>query len=413
MSSSRTASALLLMPPLPSQRRPDRQPAAACQNLSNELPEQDTRGPAGGPAGARIYLDHAGGWPLLAGAAEARASAPAANPASPHTEGRAARAALDAARDLAAAALGVVAESLVFCASGSEAVNLALLGAGRRLPRDRAIVTWAAEHQSVLAAVRQLGLEGHETAILSVDQDCLPELNALPANAGLVSLGLANNEVGVLQPVPEAARQAHRIGALFHLDACQGPQWLRPPLELADLASFSGHKLGAGGGGLLYAPLELRLEPLVYGGPQEWGRRAGREDVAAAAGVAAALEVARERRERAAPTARAQAERLRRALLAAGGRPTGGEPRLPGFATAAFAEERGEDLLLKLDLAGIAASSGSACASGSLDPSHVLLAMGLSLEEALGSLRLTTGYDTSDADIERAILILGAMRRHA
>jgi cysteine desulfurase len=349
---------------------------------------------------------------VLEAARLGRETAPAGNPASPHAEGRAARAALDAARDRAAAALGREPREVVFCASGTEAVNLAVLGAGRRLPAGRSVVTWEAEHRAVLGAVRQLQLEGRTVHVLGVDGGGIAD-PALPADAGLVSLGLANNEVGTLQPVAEVAAAARSLGAMLHLDCCQGARWVRPPVELADLASFSGQKLGAGPGGLLLARPELRLQPLAYGGPQEWGRRAGREDVGAAAAMAAALEVSARERDRRAAAARPLAGRLRDALAEAGGRLTGGEPRLPNYATAAFRDVRGEDLLLALDLAGVAASSGSACASGSLDPSHVLLAMGLSLEEALGSLRLTAGYDTTAEEIERMFHVLPTLPLHA
>lgn len=377
---------------------------------SRRLGEQLSSRRSGPP---RVYLDDAGGAPLLEEAREARAGAPQGNPSSPHTEGRAARAALDRARDLAGRALGVEPAELVFCSSGTEAVNLALLGAARRLPPGRSLVTWAAEHQAVLGAARQLQLEGRPVHVLPVDGAGFADVSRLPEDAGLVSVGLANNEVGTLQPVEEAVRQARQAGAAVHLDCCQGPRWLRPPLQLADLASFSGHKLGAGGGGLLFARREVRLQPLQYGGPQEWGRRAGREDVANAAALAAALAVTDRERDFRAAAAAPLAASLREALVEAGGRLTGGEPRLPNFASAAFRERRGEDLLLALDLAGVAASSGSACASGSLDPSHVLLAMGFSLEESLGSLRLTAGYCTSGADIERMFHVLQRLPAHA
>ncbi|HEY4027135.1 MAG TPA: aminotransferase class V-fold PLP-dependent enzyme [Candidatus Dormibacteraeota bacterium] len=361
--------------------------------------------------GARLYLDDAGAAPVLTEARRARESAPDGNPASPHAEGRRARAALDASRDRAAAALGCESREIVFCASGTEAVSLALLGAGRRLPAGRSVVTWEAEHQAVLGAVRQLQLEGHRVHVLRVNAGGAGETE-IPEDAGLVSLGLANNEVGTLQPVAEVARRARELGALVHLDCCQGPRWVRPPTELADLASFSGQKLGAGPAGLLFAGAGVRLQPLAYGGPQELGRRAGREDVGAAAAVAAALEVCARDRERRSATVRPQAARLREALAGVGARLTGAEPRLPNYATAAFRDVRGEDLLLALDLAGVAASSGSACASGSLDPSHVLLAMGLSMEEALGSLRLTAGYDTTAEEIERMFHVLHSLPIH-
>ena len=317
-----------------------------------------------------------------------------------------ARAALDAARDRAAAALGVSSAEVVFCASGTEAVNLALLGAGRLMGPQRSVVTWAHEHQAVLGALRQLQLEGVPVHVLPVDGSGFAHPDGVPADAGLVSIGLANNEVGTLQPVREVAARARELGSLVHLDCCQGPRWARPPTELVDLASFSGGKLGAGAGGLLLARRQVRLQPLAYGGPQEWGRRAGREDVATAAAMAAALGVSAAERDRRAEAAHPLAERLRVELEATGGRTSGAEPRLPNFATATFASRRGEDLLMALDLAGVAASSGSACASGSLDPSHVLLAMGMSMDEALGSLRLTVGYETTEAEVELAVRIL-------
>jgi cysteine desulfurase len=284
-------------------------------------------------------------------------------------------------------------------------VNAALLGAGRRLARGRRIVTWAVEHQAVLGAVRRLELEGRPVSVLPVDGAGFAAAGQIPADAGLVSIGLANNELGTLQPVDEVIERARSLGALVHVDACQGPAWLEPPAG-ADLMSFSGHKVGAGQGGLLRAAREVRLEPLVYGGPQERSRRAGREHVSAAVAMAVGLEACFRNRGAWSAHVEGLAETLRGALLAAGGRPTGGEPRLPGFATAVFPERRGEDMLLALDLAGVAASSGSACASGSLDPSHVLLAAGYSLEEALGSLRLTLSPDTTEAEVERAAEVL-------
>jgi len=174
------------------------------------------------------------------------------------------------------------------------------------------------------------------------------------------------------------------------------------------LRELAGRKLGAGRGGLLYVKDGVRIDPLLYGGPQEWGRRAGHEDVASALAFATAITVCARDRIQRSIEARQQATALCDLLGELGGRLTGAEERLPNFATCAFADRKGEDMLLALDTSGIAASSGSACASGSLDPSHVLLAMGLSLDEALGSLRLTTGYSTTDDDISRAREIITA-----
>ncbi len=349
----------------------------------------------------RIYLDDAGSAPVLPQVREAIVGLPDGNPSSPHTEGRAARSALDAARDQASAALGAHRTGITFLSSGTEAVNLAVLGAAQRLNKKAVIVTWAAEHQAVLAAVRRLQTEGHAVEIAGVDSTAQADPAAIRAGAGLVSIGLANNEVGTIQPVEEVIERAHDIGALVHVDACAGPRWIPIP-EGVDMVSISGHKLGAGRGGLLYVREGVKLDPLIYGGPQEWGRRAGHEDIAAAVAVATALAVCRQERVSRTRAAKRQTDSLRAMLLELDATLTGSARRLPNIASCTFAGRRGEDMLLALDLAGVAASSSSACASGSLDPSHVLLAMGLSLEQALGSLRLSTGYSTVDDDISGA-----------
>jgi cysteine desulfurase len=353
----------------------------------------------------RVYLDDAATAPVLPAVAEAVNDLPTANPSSLHAEGRAARAALDRARDLFAAQIGADRSEITFTSSGTEAVNLALAGVARRLPSEALIVTWAAEHQSVLNTLRHLEIGGRRLSVAPVDATATVSVGAIVPGTALVSIGLANNEVGTIQPVDEVIARAHDAGALVHLDACAGPRWIDVPRG-ADLVSFSGHKLGAGRGGALYVRDGVRVDPVLHGGPQEWGRRAGREDVAGAVAVATALEVCTRERTARGRTASAQADRLRAALERCGGTLTGGPDRLPNFASAAFGRRRGEDLLLALDLAGIAASSGSACASGSLDPSHVLLAMGLDLDAALGSLRLTTGYETTDHEVTAAISVL-------
>jgi cysteine desulfurase len=356
----------------------------------------------------RIYLDDAGGAPVLPQVVEALRELPGGNPSSPHAEGREARASLDRARDTAADALGASRIEVSFTSSGTEAVNLALFGAARRLSRSGLILTWSAEHQAVLGAVRRLRVEGHAVKIAGVDGEARADPDSIPRDASLVSIGLANNEVGAIQPVAEVIARAHEVGALIHVDACAGPRWIPIP-DGADLISFSGHKLGAGRGGMLFVKEGVRIDPLLYGGPQEWGRRAGREDVAAATAIATALTVCARERGARTETAERQADSLRSLMQELGGRLTGVAPQLPNFVSCAFATRRGEDLLLALDLAGIAASSGSACASGSLDPSHVLLAMGLGLDEALGSLRLTNGYKTTDDEVSRAREILSSI----
>jgi len=330
----------------------------------------------------------------------------AGNPSSPHTEGRVALAALDRARDMAAAALGAQRTEITFTCSGTEAVNLALFGIAGP------VLTWAAEHQSVLGAVRRMQVLGRKGTIAQVDSAARVDPDAIQRGTALVSIGLANNEVGTMQPVADVIERAHDVGALVHIDACAGPRWTAIP-EGGDLVSFSGHKLGAGRGGALFVRDGVRIEPLLFGGPQEWGRRAGHQDVAAAVAVATALSVSARERDRRAQAARTQSQVLRETLEDLGAALTGADERLPNFATCTFAGRRGEDLLLALDLAGLAASSGSACASGSLDPSHVLLAMGLSLEHALGSLRLTTGYATTAEEITRVDALLRSVLTRA
>jgi cysteine desulfurase len=357
---------------------------------------------------SRIYLDDAGSAPVLDEVAAALRDVPDANPSSLHAEGRSARATLDGARDTAAAALDADRTEITFTSSGTESINLALLGTAGRLPKSGVIVTWAAEHQAVLGAVRRLESDGHAVEIAGVDGAARADPDAIPRGAALVSIALANNEVGTIQPVAEVIARAHELGAMVHVDACAGPRWIPIP-HGADLVSLSGHKLGAGRGGILFVRDGVRLDPQLYGGPQEWGRRAGYEDVSAGVAIATALRVCGGEREARARIAAAQAASLRDLLEEMGGRMTGGEPRLPNFATCSFADRRGEDVLLALDLAGVASSSGSACASGSLDPSHVLIAMGLSLEEALGSVRLTTGYATSDDEVARARTVISSV----
>ena len=355
----------------------------------------------------RIYLDDAGFAPVLPEVSAAGdVTGDQGNASSPHAEGRAARGRLDSLRDGVAAATGRHRTEVTFLASGTEAVNLAIFGTAARLPATGTLLTWAAEHQSVLGAFRRLQSMGRDVAIAGVDAAGVVDVDAIRPGVALVSVGLANNETGTIQPVRDVIERAHQVGALVHVDACAGPRWIPVP-EGADLVSLSGQKLGAGRGGLLFVGDGVRIEPLLYGGPQEWGRRAGNEDAGAAAAIATAVSVTwsglREARAR---DASRQSATLRSVLQELGGELTGGGDRLPNFAACTFEGRRGEDMLMALDLAGVASSSGSACASGSLDPSHVLLAMGMSLDRALGSLRLTTGYDTTDGEIDGAAAVL-------
>src|SRR5256714_7603997 len=279
----------------------------------------------------RVYLDDAGSALVLPEVSTALHDVPAGNASSPHSEGRAARAALDRARDAAAAALGAARTEITFVSSGTEAVNLALFGT--RGP----LVTWAAEHQSVLGAARRLQMSGRPVVIAGVDSSATVDLDAITPATALVSIGLANNEVGTLQPVADVIERAHDVGALVHVDACAGPRWVAVP-DGADLVSISGHKLGAGRGGALFVRDGVRIDPLLYGGPQEWGRRAGHEDVGAATAVATALSVCAAVRESRSETAPRQRAALLGALPDPRATNTGAEARLPNLASCTFAD---------------------------------------------------------------------------
>ena len=215
-----------------------------CEGPSPSVPLPPPSLPTGrGRALARVYLDDAGAAPVLPEVVDAVRDLPTANPSSLHAEGRAARDALDRARDLFASALGADRSEITFTSSGTEAVNLAIFGVARRLPKSGQMITWAAEHQSVLAAVRKLQADGHAVTIAPVDHHARVDSEAIGPGAALVSVGIINNEVGSVQPVDEVIKRAHDAGALVHLDACAGPRWLPIPsgadLEYTDDVTLS------------------------------------------------------------------------------------------------------------------------------------------------------------------------------
>jgi cysteine desulfurase len=363
---------------------------------------------------------------MLPSAARARAGAEAlGNPSSIHQEGRRARERLDEARERLAAALGCLPRELVFTSGGSEANALGLWGAflGRGDPGRTRVLASAVEHPSVLATLEQVERVGARVELLPVGSDGVVDLegarSALGSDVALVSLMLANNETGVIQPVAELARAAREAGALVHCDAVQAAGRLPiAPRELAvDLLSLSGHKFGAGlGAGLLYVRDGVPLAPLAAG-HQEGGRRAGTEAVGGQLAMAVALEEVERERLPAVDGIVALRRRLEEGLLALPGcRLLGAAvPRLCNTANLCFEGAAGEALVIALDLAGIAASSGAACASGTLEPSHVLLAMGLSPELARSSLRFSLGPENTAAEIDGLLSvfpsILAAARR--
>jgi len=373
----------------------------------------------------RSYFDWNATAPLRA---EARRAAEAAlallgNPSSIHAEGRAARHVVENARQEVAALVGAKAADVFFTSSGTEANMLALsphwqAGADKR-PRDRLFMS-AVEHASVRAGGR-FAPEAIEE--LPVDGDGRLRLDALEkalanSKGSLVSLMLANNETGVIQPVAEAASIVHAAGGLLHVDAVQAAG--RIPLDInalgADLLTLSAHKIGGlkGTGALIRASEELHLQdPLIRGGGQERGLRAGTENVPGIAAFGAAAAVARRDGEAEARRISALRMKLETGLRAiAPGTIIFGEgaPRLPNTTLFALEGMKAETAVIAFDLEGIAVSSGSACSSGRVQPSHVLGAMGVSPSLLGGAVRLSLGWDTTETDIER---LLNAWRKLA
>jgi cysteine desulfurase len=352
----------------------------------------------------RTYLDHNATSPLRpqAKAAMLAALETAGNPSSVHGEGRAARKILDDAREAVARALGAIAPMVIFTAGGSEANNLALKGAAV----ERLLVS-AIEHPSVLEAAKAAG---KPVETIPVNGDGVVDLAALarllPGPKALVSVMLANNETGVVQPLREVVALAAGHGALVHTDAVQafGKLPVSFPLLGVDLLTVSAHKLGGPmGAGALVVRDGVALAPLIHGGGQELRRRAGTENVAAIAGFAA---VADERLDGIA----ALRDRLEAELdgVVIFGK---GAARLPNTTCFAATGMNAETLLMAFDLAGIAVSSGSACSSGKVARSHVLAAMGVAPDPASAAIRVSLGWTTTAQDVERFAAVWRRIRQ--
>ncbi|MFN2465560.1 MAG: cysteine desulfurase family protein [Candidatus Dormibacteria bacterium] len=379
-----------------------------------------------------IYLDHAATTPVDPAVLEAMLpylGAVYGNPSSVYGPGREARAAIDAARDTVAAALGAQSREVIFTSGGSESDNLAIRGVAMR-NRDRGnhLICSQVEHHAVLHTCQDLERAGFEVTYLPVDSDGLvrPEdlRGALRANTLLVSVMIGNNEVGTIQPVRELAAMTHEhSAAYFHTDAVQA--FGKIPVSAdglgADMLTISAHKIhGPKGVGALYVRMGTRLQPLITGGGHERNRRAGTENVAGIAGLAAAARMAAENRDHDAAAMAGTRDRLIDGVLSRveGARLTGHpRERLPHHASFIIPGVEGDALLMRLDRAGVYASSGSACTSGSLEPSHVLLAMGIPPRDALSSLRLTVGKGTTASAVDDALTLIvenvGELRRAA
>ncbi len=350
-----------------------------------------------------IYLDNAATTPVRREVLEAMwpyLTQDFGNASSHHSVGDRARLALKDARERVAAVLRCKTGEVIFTSGGTEADNLALKGIALANPRGRHIVTTPIEHEAVLAACDYLQRH-HGFEITHVPVDAYGSIRmeayaaALRADTTVCTVMLANNEVGTVQPVAELAKLAHGRGIPFHTDAVQagGALSLEATALGVDALSLSGHKLGAPKGvGMLFLKSRVPIEPLLHGGGQERGRRSGTENVAGAVGFARALELAEAERAAAVPHLMAMRDELIRGVLAeVPGAILSGHPkeRLPGNASFCFPGTSGESILLQLEERGIVCSSGSACAAGSDEPSHVLVAMGVPPEVAQTAVRFT------------------------
>ncbi len=340
------------------------------------------------------------------------------NPSSVHATGRDARKAIENARRQVAAAIGAASpQEIYFTAGGSESDNWAIKGAAfQNRKKGNHIITTAIEHHAVLHTCKWLERQGFEVTYLPVDAEGFVTAEqverAITDQTILISIMAANNEIGTLEPIAEIGRVARAHKILFHTDAVQAVGAI--PLDVQamniDMLSMSGHKFhGPKGIGALYIRKGVRIDTLIHGGAQERGQRAGTENLAGIVGMGKAIEIATTDLDAKAAKTSVLRDRLMNGILERipdvrvnGPR----ERRLPNNVNVSVRYIEGESMLLRLDLAGIAASSGSACTSGSLDPSHVLLAIGLPHEVAHGSLRMTLGSDSTQDEVDRVLEVL-------
>ncbi len=362
----------------------------------------------------QIYADNAATTRMSEAAVRAMTDAMTrcwGNPSSLHSPGQNAKVLLEQSREEIASCIGAGLKEITFTSGGSEADNQAILSAaeiGAKTGKKHLIST-AFEHHAVLHTLKKLQKQGYEVTLLDVHENGLVTpgqvQSAIRPDTALVSVMYANNEIGTIQPIREIGEVCRSAGVLFHTDAVQAIGHV--PVDVVrdhiDLLSASAHKFhGPKGIGFLYARKGIRLSSLIEGGAQERGKRAGTEDVPSVAAMAAALKESVARMGETAPRTAAMRDRLIDGLLAIPHSALNGDRshRLPGNVNLCFEGIEGESLLLLLDDKGIAASSGSACTSGSLDPSHVLLAIGRPHEVAHGSLRLSLGEEISETEID-------------
>ena len=367
-----------------------------------------------------LYLDHNATTPVHPAVSEAVAGAlrtQFGNASSVHAYGQAAKAALDEARGSVAALVGGEPSEIVFTSGGTEADNLAIRGVAETAPADRRhLIASAIEHEAVLHTCKALAARGWRTTLLPVDSSGIVDPAALERamtpQTALVSVMHANNEIGTLQPIAELARIARARGVRVHVDAVQSAG--KVPLDArglgVDLLSISGHKFnGPKGAGALWVRRGTRVAATMTGGRQERNRRAGTENVPAIVGLGVAARVAGEQLESSAAGCRTLRDRLEAGILGdVPGTVVNGTPdaRVPNTTSISFDGVEAEALLIALDLEGIAVSTGSACSSGTLEPSHVLRAMGFPPRRVQSSIRFSLGLGNTDAEIDRVLAVL-------
>lgn len=371
-----------------------------------------------------IYLDHAATTPVREEVFEAMKpfyGPRFGNPSSTHRWGREARAALDEARERVGRCLGARPDEICFTSGGTEADNLAILGAWRALKATgrTAVVTTPIEHKAILGAVHQAAHEGAEERFLAMTPDGVIDPRSFDVlvdeQVAVCSMMWVNNEIGSIQAVPELAAKAKQRGALVHTDAVQafGKITIDARTQMFDFLTISGHKFGAPKGiGALFIRRGTHIEPLMHGGTQDRGRRPGTENVAAAVGLARAAELTLAECEAHCARIRRLRDKLEAGILAKipdaviHGR---GADRAPHIMNISVPGTDSESLLMALDLRGIAASGGSACQSGSIDPSHVLTALGVRPDLASAAIRMSLGVLTTDRCIDRVIEVFPAL----
>jgi cysteine desulfurase len=363
-----------------------------------------------------IYLDNSATTPTAPEVVEAMApffSKSYGNASSLHAFGRAAHSAMMESRHAIADLLEVRSDEIVFTAGATEANNLAIVGAALASKDRKHIVTTSIEHDAVLYTAEWLKTLGFEVTVVTVDPDGRvdPEriLDALRPDTLLVSVMAGNNEIGTLQPVEEIGRVCRERGVLVHTDAVQAFGKVPVPADTVDLLSVSAHKLhGPKGIGFLYVRKGTKLTPLLHGGGHEHGRRSGTENVPGIVGMAAAAKLAFRERDETAARMRTMRERMIEAVMQIPGTRLNGHrtESLPHIVNFSFEAIEGESLVMRLDEHGIAVSTGSACSSPNLEPSHVLVAIGVPLSMAHGSLRVSTGRQTTESEIDTFLGVL-------